>query len=322
MPSSINGNSFNKENRRIYILEHPKELLNRYFFSDSKYIRVKLNRELLVGIPKIIFKIIFKRLDIIAIYKKLPNQNNFKQKITNFYSILLLAKGINNYSNAILIIGECQNALNMSVLQLSYFDKNIEFWIINQGSGSIEKKINFKYPNAVKKVFFPYSKESVYEKKLLLKAESQKRNIKFYNIDTTLNLNISSKYNKLAIFQGYNKNYRLYPIYIIFLLKEIFLIICLKEINKFDKVDIFLHPRLGFLRIFNYFNLKRKIYLKIFNTKIGYKCKYIISYSPTINSSLRKVIKDSENYISEIGSNFNKNNVQKCIKKFNFINNI
>ena len=29
----------------------------------------------------------------------------------------------------------------MSVLQLSYFDKNIEFWIINQGSGSIEKKI-------------------------------------------------------------------------------------------------------------------------------------------------------------------------------------
>ena len=58
------------------------------------------------------------------------------------------------------------------------------------------------------------------------------------------------------------------------------------------------------------------------NTKIEYKYKYIISYSPTINSSLRKVIKDSENYISEIGSNFNKNNVQKCIKKFNFINNI
>ena len=150
MSSSINSNSFNKENKRIYILENPKELLNRYFFSDSKYIRIKLNRELLLGIPKIIFKIFFKRLDIFAIYKKFQNQNNLKQKITNFYSILLLSKGINNYSNSILIIGDYQNALNMSVLQLSYFDENIEFWIINQGSGSIEKKIDF-ISNSVKK---------------------------------------------------------------------------------------------------------------------------------------------------------------------------
>ena len=318
MSLSINSNFFNKENKRIYILENPKELLNRYFFSDSKYIRIKLNRELLLGILKIFFKIIFKRFDIYAIYKKLPSQNNLKQKITNIYSILLFAKGINNYSNSILIIGDYQNALNMSVLQLSYFDENIEFWIINQGSGSMEKKINYKYPKAVKKVFFPYSKESVYEKNLLLKAVSQKRNIKFYNIDTTLNIDISSKYNELAIFQGYNKNYRLYPIYIFVLLKEIFLIICLKEVNTFDKVDIFIHPRLRFLCIFNYFNLKRQISFKIFNTKIGYKYNYIISYSPTINSSLRKVIKNSKNYIYEIGSNFNKNNVQKCIKKLIF----
>ena len=322
MSLSSNRNFFNKENKRIYILENPKELLNRYFFSESKYIRIKLNRELLLGIPIIFYKIIFNRLDLFAIYKKLPSQNNLKQKITNFYSILLLSKGIKNYTNSILIIGDYQNALNMSVLQLSYFDQNIEFWIINQGSGSIEKKIDFKYPKAVKKVFFPYSKGSLYEENLLLKAESQKRNIKFYNIDTTINLDISSKYNELAIFQGYNKNHRLYPIYILVLLKEIFLIICLKEINKFDKVDIFLHPRLRFLCIFNYFNLKRQIYFKIFNTKIGYEYKYIISYSPTINSSLRKVIKKSENYINEIGSNFNKNNVKKCIKKFNFINNI
>ena len=56
MSSSINSNSFNKENKRIYILENPKELLNRYFFSDSKYIRIKLNRELLLGIPKIFLR--------------------------------------------------------------------------------------------------------------------------------------------------------------------------------------------------------------------------------------------------------------------------
>ena len=225
----------------------------------------------------------------------MPSENNLKQKITNIYSILLLAKGINNYSNSILIIGDYQNALNMSVIQLSYFDENMEFWIINQGSGSIEK-IDFKYPKSVKS-FLPYSKESVYEKNLLLKAISQKRNIKFYNIDTTLNIDISMKYNELAIFQGYNKNYRLYPIYIFVLLKEIFLIICLKEVNTFDKVDIFIHPRLRFLCMFNYFNLKRQISFKIFNTKIGYKYNYIISYSPTINSSLRKVIKNSKNYI-------------------------
>ena len=313
MSFSINRNFFNKENKRIYILENPKKLLNRYFFSDSNYIRIKLNRELLLGILKIFFKIIFKPSDIYGIYKKLPSQNTLKQKIINFYSILLVSKGINNYSNSILIIGDYQNALNMSVLQLSYFDENIEFWIINQGSGSIEKKIDFKYPRAVKKVFFPYSKESVYEENLLLKADSKKKNIKFYNIDTTLNLELSNKYNVLAIFQGYNKNYRLYPIYIFLLLKEIFLINCLKEINNFDKVEIFLHPRLRFLCILNNLNLKRKVYFKIFNPKIEYKYKYIISYSPTINSSLRKVIKNSENYIYEIGSNFNKNNVQKYL---------
>ena len=313
MSFSINRNFFNKENKRIYILENPKKLLNRYFFSDSNYIRIKLNRELLLGIIKFFFKIIFKPSDIYGIYKKLPSQNTLKQKIINFYSILLVSKGINNYSNSILIIGDYQNALNMSVLQLSYFDENIEFWIINQGSGSIEKKIDFKYPRAVKKVFFPYSKESVYEKNLLLKADSKKKNIKFHNIDTTLNLELSNKYNVLAIFQGYNKNYRLYPIYIFLLLKEIFLINCLKEINNFDKVEIFLHPRLRFLCILNNLNLKRKVYFKIFNPKIEYKYKYIISYSPTINSSLRKVIKNSENYIYEIGSNFNKNNVQKYL---------
>ena len=316
MSLSINSNFFNKENKRIYILENPKELLNRYFFSDSKYIRIKLNRELLLGILKIFFKIIFKRFDIYAIYKKLPSQNNLKQKITNIYSILLLAKGINNYSNSILVIGDYQNALNMSVLQLSYFDENIEFWIINQGSGSMEKKINYKYPKAVKKVFFPYSKESVYEKNLLLKAQSKKKVLEFHNIDTTLNLNLSSKFNKLAIFQGYNKNKRLYPIYIFFLAREILLINYLKELNNFEKVDIFLHPRLKFFCCLNYLNFKRPIYFKIFDPKIEYKFRYVISYSPTIDSSLRKIVKDNRNYLYEIGSNFNNINIQKCIKSF------
>ena len=216
MSVNISRNLYNTENKKVYIFENPKELLNRYFFSDSKYIRIKLNKELLLGIFIFLFKIFFRPLDVFAIYKRLPSKNSLKQKITNFYSLILLSKGIKNYLNSILIIGDCQDALNMSVLQLSYFDENIEFWIINQGSGSMEKKINFKYPKAVRKVFFPYSNESVYEKNLLLKAESKKRVLEFHNIDTTLNLNLSSKFNKLAIFQGYDKNNRLYPIYIFF----------------------------------------------------------------------------------------------------------
>ena len=140
MSLKINRNFYNKSNKKIYILENPKKLLNRYFFTDSKYIRIELSKELILGIIKIFFKIICRPIEIYENYKKLPSQNSLKQLITNFYSLLLLSKGIKNYSNSILIIGDCQNALNMSVLQLSYFVENIEFWIINQGSGSMEKK--------------------------------------------------------------------------------------------------------------------------------------------------------------------------------------
>tara|TARA_B100000886_G_C20423836_1_gene492916 strand:+ start:852 stop:1811 length:960 start_codon:yes stop_codon:yes gene_type:complete len=318
MSLKINRNFYIKEIKKIYILENPKKLLNRYFFSDSKYIKIKLNKELRLGILNFFLKIIFRPLDIFKIYKKLPREDSLKQKITNFYSLILLSKGIKNYSNSIVIIGDCQNALNMSVLQLSYFDENIEFWIINQGSGSIEKKIDFKYPKAVRKVFFPYSNESVYEKNLLLKAKQKKNGLEFYNIDTTLNLNLSSKLNKLAIFQGYNKNYRLYPIYIFFLVKEILLINYLRELTNFDKVDIFLHPRLRFFCCLNYLNFKRSIYFKIFDPKNEYKYRYVISYSPTIDSSLKEIVRYSRNYFYEIGSNFNKINIQKCIKKFDW----
>ena len=304
-------------NKKIYIMENPKKLLNRYFFSGRMYINIKLSRELLKGITIFFFKMIFKRIDLRLIFKKLPNGNSLKQKLINFYSLLLVSSDISKYSNSILIIGDYQNALNMSVLQLSYFDETIEFWIINQGSGSIEKKISFKYPEAVKKVFFPYSSEASYENNLLLKAESKKKGINFYNIDTTLNLKLSCNINNLAIFQGYNKNYRLYPFYILILIKEIFLISFIKDLNKFDSVDIFLHPRLGFLCLLDFLNLKKSIYFRIFDPKIEYKYKYIISYSPTINSSLIKAIRYSENYLYEIGSNFNKTNTQKCLKIFN-----
>ena len=90
----------------------------------------------------------------------------------------------------------------------------------------------------------------------------------------------------------------------------------MNELSIFDKVDFFLHPRLKFLSIFQYLNLNRSFYYKIINPKIVYEYKYIISYSPTINSSLRRVVKNSENYIYEFGFNFNNKNIQKCLKKF------
>ena len=147
-------NFYNELNKKIYILENPKKLLNRYFFSDSKYIQIKLRRELYRGILKFFLKLIFKKLDISSIYIKLPKSNKFKQKIINLYSLLFISAGINKYSNSILIIGDYQNALNMALLQLSFFDENIEFWIINQGTGSIEKKLILNILEPLKKFSF------------------------------------------------------------------------------------------------------------------------------------------------------------------------
>ena len=137
---------YSYENKRVFVLYNPKKLLNRYFLSNEKYIKIIIRKEIFFGIPKFIFKILFKREEILTIYKKLPEQFSLKQKLINLYSILLLSRGICKYKNSILIIGDYQNSLNMSVLQLTYFDENIEFWIINQGSGSMEKKLNYRYP--------------------------------------------------------------------------------------------------------------------------------------------------------------------------------
>ena len=306
---------YSYENKRVFVLYNPKKLLNRYFLSNEKYIKIIIRKEIFFGIPKFIFKILFKREEILTIYKKLPEQFSLKQKLINLYSILLLSRGICKYKNSILIIGDYQNSLNMSVLQLTYFDENIEFWIINQGSGSMEKKLNYRYPKTVRKVFFPYAKESLYEENLLSKASSKKRDIVFLNIDTTLKINLSNKLNKLAIFHGYDKKYKLYPIYFIFIIKEIFLINFLNELNNFDKVDFFLHPRLKYLLIFQFLNLNNNICYKIFDQKIAHKYKYIISYSPTINSSIDNTIKKSQKYIYQFGFNFNKKNIQKNINE-------
>ena len=313
MTIKLKRNFSYKENKNIYLMQNPKKLLNRYFFKNKNYIEVQIRREIILGIPKFIFKIIFQRLEILKLYNDFPRNFTLKQCLINFYSLLILSRGIRKYSKSILIIGDYQNALNMSLLQLSDLFFNVEFWIIFQGSGSMEKKINFKYPKKVTKVFFPFSSESSHENNLLSKASSINEHIIFYNIDTTINLKLSKNSNKLAIFHGYNKKYKLYPIYIFKIIKEIILINLLQELNKFNKVDFFLHPRLKYLLILRYFNLKSNFKYKIFDPINKYKYEHIISYSPTINSSLKKLIKFNINYVYEVGDNFNKKNFQKYL---------
>ena len=63
-----------EENKKIYLMQNPKALLNRYFLKNKNYIKVKIRREIILGIPNLIFKIIFKRYDILKIYKDFPKK--------------------------------------------------------------------------------------------------------------------------------------------------------------------------------------------------------------------------------------------------------
>ena len=62
--------------------------------------------------------------------------------------------------------------------------------------------------------------------------------------------------------------------------------------------------------------MKAAILFKLYNPRVKYNYKFVISYSPTINSSLRKNIQNNENYLYELGSNFNIKNIKKCLKIF------
>ena len=75
----------------------------------------------------------------------------------------------NQFGNSIFIIGDVNYPIYQSLLLSSSYFKKIDLWIIYQGTGSIEKKINIKYPNNVKKIFFPFAKDSTFENKLLKK---------------------------------------------------------------------------------------------------------------------------------------------------------
>ena len=156
----------------------------------------------------------------------------------------------------------------------------------------------------LKRFFSLFAKDSLSENTILKKA-SKLNKIEYKNIDSSLNIN-SSNNNNLAIFVGYNKNYNLYPFYIFNIVKILLSISLIKDLDNFDSVNIFLHPRIKFLRFLNIFILKSRIRYRIFNNKTKNFYKYVISYSPTINSSINLKLKSNKNILIDLGINFNK----------------
>ena len=130
------------------------------------------------------------------------------------------------------------------------------------------------------------------------------------------NIILSNNNNNLVIFQGYNKKRKLYPFYIFEIVRSILEISLIKEINYFDSVSLYLHPRIKFLIFLNIFLYKRNIKLKIYDKKIKNFYKYVISYSPTINSSFNLKLKHSKNVFMELGINFNKKDIKNKIRLF------
>ena len=90
----------------------------------------------------------------------------------------------------------------------------------------------------------------------------------------------------------------------------------IKEINYFDSVSLYLHPRIKFLIFLNLFIFKSNVKLKIYDNKIKNFYKYVISYSPTINSSFNLKLKHSKNVLMELGTNFNKKDIKNKIRIF------
>ena len=306
--------NFNREhNKKIYVLINPKKLLNKYFFYFENFYKINMFKKIIFGLPKFIWNIAFNRTILFEFHNDLPKPINIKQKLINFYSLIFFSFRLKKYSSAIFIIGDQLNTMNKGLLQSIERSTNIEVWIVNQGSGSISEKINLIYSKNVSRVYFPFSRESDFEKNLLEKA-NLKNDIQFLNIDTSLKLNISSASNKLAIFNGYDKKKRIFPFFFLYILSELMQIIYLKEFKKFDYVDIFLHPRLRNLLLLNYIKFNKNLSLKIFDDSLSYVYSFIICYSPTIDSSIINKTRKNSKYIKEYGKNFNRKNVQEHIK--------
>ena len=306
----------NYSSKSIYMWMHSRKLLNKYFFYKKNYIKLNINIKLIKGFLILPYIIFFKKKVLLDFYSRLPKNISLKQILINFYSVLFLSYLTLKDKKAIFIIGDINYPSYNSLMLASCYFKKIDIWIIYQGIGSIQKKINFKYPLNVKKIFFPFSKGLFYENSIIKNA-SLKYKVEFLNIDTTLKIKISNKVRNLAIFQGYNKNIKLYPLYIFRIVKILLEIVKIKDLNKFDLVFIFLHPRISYLENLNLIIFNKKIIFKIHDNSKYLSFKYIISYSPTINSSIKLENYQNKYIFKEDINNFNIENIKSKIKQLN-----
>ena len=308
-------NNKTNKNKSIFLWMHSRKLLNQYFLKNKNYQKLNIKFYLLKAFLSLCVSFIFQRHFLVNFYTRLPKKNNIKNFLINIYSLMFASLIKNQFGNSIFIIGDSSYPIYQSLLLSSSYFKKIDLWIIYQGTGSIEKKINIKYPNNVKKIFFPFAKDSTFENKLLRKAAKDNK-IQFLNIDTSLKINLSCQNNNLAIFQGYDKKKKLYPFYIFKLIKSILEVVLIIEMNKFDSVSLYLHPRLNLIKYFNIFIFNKKVKFKVFNNKIENFYKYVISYSPTINSSFDLKLRSNENVLMELGVNFNRKDIKNKIRLF------
>ena len=290
---------------------HQNKLLNKYFFSNKDYIRLNINSRLIEGLILLLIKLIKREKKLLNFYFNLPNAKNLKQFFINLYSLMFFSLIEKKFSKCIFVLGDIDYPIYKALLLSSSFFPDIDIWIVYQGSGSMHNKIKYKYNNNVKRVYFPFSK-NLYQEMNLLSKISKEKNIKFYNIDTSLKLRYSNS-NDIAIFQGYNKKRKLYPFYFISLMRIFFELSNLKEYKKINSITIFLHPRIKYLKYLNIFFFNKKYKLDNFEEKKTYKFRNIISYSPTINSSCDEMLKEKINLIDDFGINFTKENIHKKI---------
>ena len=174
-------------------------------------------------------------------------------------------------------------------------------------------KIN--YPSNVSKIFFPFSKDALCESKKLREAAKFNKEIIFSCIDNSLNIEIANNKN-VAIFQGYDKSKKLFPIYIFSLIKILLELNLIKEFQVFNKINIFLHPRINYLSFLNLINFNKKIKYELFNNNFKNYYEVIISYSPTVNSSFKSNILKNKNLFMDKGVNFKKNNIEKKLRDY------
>jgi len=311
---NISNQNSKKDFSVIYSWHHPKKFLNKYFLKDCNYKILHINKELIRGIKYFFVELRNDYWTLRDFYNELPKVFNIKNLTINFYATLFYALLKNKYSGSTFILGDISYPLYKSLLIASSKFKKIKIWIIYQGTGSIEKKVNLPYPNNVKKIFFPFSNSSFFEKELLRKAALENKGISFLNINSDLNVEISSN-NRLAIFQGYNKKRKLLPIYIFTLVKILVQINFMKLMNNFDMILIFLHPRLKFLTFLNLLRLNKKVRYLVFDNNKKQSYKSIISYSPTINSSFKSSILRNKNLILDKGVNFSKKSIEENLLK-------